>query len=194
MSSITRVMPTTLQKTIVKAARTMKKKINSKKRFNNKVKKLEKFFTKQAKKQRIKKLKKSKFLANLKRTKERTANLLAKKKAQPLKKIYKPRRSKEIIAQEKLEKENRIKERVIKNQKIKEAKEYNAQQREQKKLDKLTNARSTKKYAPRRTKAEIQLDIMKNELIRRNKFDKMFNEKFNLSPTSIRSIKRSIRL
>lgn len=65
-----------------------------------------------------------------------------------------------------------------------------AEKRALRKQERLANKAATRKYAIRRTKEQIQEDIMSKELARRAKFDKMFAEKYSLSKRQISSIRR----
>lgn len=85
---------------------------------------------------------------------------------------------------------------VILRRKIREAKKQekqaNAQLRQQIRAQKQLKkpVKVVKQYRPRRTKAEIQIAVMKKELDRRANFEKKFAEKFGLSKSALRQCRR----
>ena len=71
-------------------------------------------------------------------------------------------------------------------------------EKEKRKLDremrrklKESEKKNRRTYKPRRTREQVQIDIMKKEIQRRKKFDIQFKTKFGLSVRDISAIKRN---
>jgi len=123
----------------------------------------------------------------------RAAARAAKQAASAEKKTYKPRRSKEEIAADKAAKLKRAEERVWQKAAKLAEKEEKARVRAQKKAAKMTKKSTSKNKKSRRSKSEIQLDIMKKELARRSKFEAKFQQKFSLNKRAFNACVRAAK-
>ena len=183
MSSITRIMPKQFTTSIRAASRQMKKKILatkkkevSKNKFLKTQARLQKSITKFQKKAE----KREKKAANLILKEERVRKAALKQAEKALKptKVYKPRRTKVEIEAAKLEKMKIATEKAKVN--------------EMKKALKKAEKEASRKYAPRRSKEEIQIQIMEKEMNRQLKFYTTFQEKFELNEESIQIMVNTI--
>ena len=146
--------------------------------------------------------------AKAQRAEERAAKKAAKEAAKANKKTYKPRRSKEEIAAEKAAKEERAIERALLRELKAQDKAIKAEERAAKKAAreelikdkalkaaaKLFESGETRKTRVRRTKEEIQADIMKKEMERRAKFDRKFMSKYDLTQKAFRACVRAAKV
>jgi colicin import membrane protein len=197
MSAI--VMSSKFQKSIKARARVMKKKIAASKKasiarrkFQNKQLKLQKALDGVEKRR----LRREATAAAAAAKEQRKADRAAKKAA----KASKPkrrRRSKFMINTEKLQKALAVdKKRRLRREATAAttaAKEQRKAERDAKKVSKRATKASGRKYAERRSKEEIQIDIMKKELERRVKFDTKWKNRFNLTRKATSLVKRAAK-
>lgn len=131
-----------------------------------------------------------KAIENKRKAEARAAARAAKQAASVKKKTYKPRRSKDEIAADKAVKLKRTEERLLQKAAKMAEKELKARVRAEKKA---ANMASTRKNNPRRTKEEIQLDIMKSHILRMVRWEANFKKKFNLSKRAYNACVRAAK-